>query len=83
MTASAADAVRAASAALSWLATVDAASLPAVTQAECLRGLGRVEAAHTAAHARLLAAFDAGGGYEHDGQGSARTWLRWQAHGNR
>ncbi len=77
--ASAADAVRAASAALSYLATVDAASLPAVTQAECLRGLGRVEAAHTAAHARLLAAFDAGGGYEHDGQGSARTWLRWQA----
>jgi len=64
---------------LAFLNAVDAADLPAAVQAECLRGLARAESAHTAAHARLLAAFDSGGGYEQDGQGSARVWLRWQA----
>ncbi|HEY5990711.1 MAG TPA: DUF222 domain-containing protein, partial [Streptosporangiaceae bacterium] len=33
---------------------------------------------HTAARARILAAFTGHAGYEADGHGSARTWLRWQ-----
>jgi hypothetical protein len=37
-----------------------------------------VEAKHTAARARVLAAFTARDGFEDDGHGSARTWLRWQ-----
>ena len=63
---------------LQYLNSVDAARLPAAAQADCLRGLARAEAAHTAAQARMLAAFSAGGGYEDDGQGSAQVWLRWQ-----
>jgi hypothetical protein len=54
------------------------ASVPAAVQADCLRGLERVESLHTAARAGTLAAFMAGGGHEDDGQGSARAWLRWQ-----
>ena len=64
---------------LEYLNSVDTAGLPAAVQADCLRGLARAEAAHTAAQARILGAFSSGGGYEQDGQGSARVWLRWQA----
>ena len=56
----------------------DAASLPTAVQAQALRALERAEARHTAARARFLAAFTAQDGYEDDGQGSARMWLRWQ-----
>jgi hypothetical protein len=75
---SAADAVAMAQAGLAFLANADMASVPAAVQAECLRGLERAESLHTAARAGTLAAFMAGGGYEDDGQGSARAWLRWQ-----
>ena len=54
------------------------ASLPAAAQAECLRGLERAESLHTAARAGALAAFISSGGYQDDGQGTARAWLRWQ-----
>ncbi len=64
--------------ALTWLADADLASTPAAVQAECLRSLERVRSVFTAAHASVLSTFQAGGGYEDDGQGSARTWLRWQ-----
>ena len=64
--------------ALDVLAHADAAGLPASTQAEALRALERAEARHTAARARMLTAFSAQAGYEDDGQGSARGWLRWQ-----
>ena len=64
--------------ALAVLAAADAGSLPVVVQAEALRALERAEARHTAARAQILAAFTAQDGYEGDGQGSARTWLRWQ-----
>ena len=64
--------------ALAALNAADAASLPTAVQAQALRALERAEARHTAARARFLAAFTAQDGYEHDGQGSARTWLRWQ-----
>ena len=63
---------------LAYLNAVDAAQLPGDAQADCLRGLARAEAAHTAAQARILGAFSSGGRYEDDGQGSARVWLRWQ-----
>jgi hypothetical protein len=33
---------------------------------------------HIAARSRVLSAFSAQAGYEDDGQGSARTWLKWQ-----
>jgi hypothetical protein len=64
--------------ALDSLNGTDVATLPADTQAHALRALERAEAKHTAARARVLAAFSAHDGYEADGQGSARTWLRWQ-----
>ena len=64
--------------ALQMLATADAASLPTGLQAQALRTLEQAEACHTAARARILAAFTAQDGYEDDGHGSARTWLSWQ-----
>jgi hypothetical protein len=64
--------------ALCALATADTGSLPTQVQAQTLRALERAEARHTAARARVLAAFTAQDGYEDDGHGSARTWLRWQ-----
>jgi hypothetical protein len=64
--------------ALAMLTAADAALLPAEVQARALRALERAEARHTAAGARMLAAFSAQGGYEDDGHGSARIWLRWQ-----
>jgi Domain of unknown function (DUF222) len=74
----AAQAVAMARAGLTWLAAADATALTGAEQAECLRGLERAEAVHTAARANVLAAFCSGGGYEDDGHGSAKTWLRWQ-----
>jgi len=64
--------------ALDALNAGDVASAPAAVQAQALRVLERAEAKHTAARARVLAAFTARDGYEDDGQGSARMWLRWQ-----
>jgi hypothetical protein len=64
--------------ALDHLNAADAASLPAAAQADVLRGLERAEAKHTAARAQVLAAFAGQAAYEDDGQGSARTWLKWQ-----
>ncbi|HEV2377479.1 MAG TPA: DUF222 domain-containing protein [Streptosporangiaceae bacterium] len=62
-------------AALGYLGSVDAASLPTATQAEVLKGLERAESRHTAARARMLTAFSAQGGHEDDGLGSAQMWL--------
>ncbi len=63
---------------LGWLAQADLASVPVAVQADCLRALERAASLHTAARATALSAFDAAAGYEDDGQGSPRTWLRWQ-----
>ena len=65
--------------ALDHLAAADAAALPGDLQAEALRALERAQSKHTAARARLLAAFVSQATYEGDGHGSARTWLKWQA----
>jgi Domain of unknown function (DUF222)/HNH endonuclease len=75
--ATAAQALAMVQAGLGWLATADAAALPAAVQAETLRGLERAESVHTAARSRVLSAFSTQGGYEHDGQCSPRTWLMW------
>src|SRR5262245_42630037 len=61
--------------ALDHLNAADVAPLPASVQAEAL---GQAEAKHTAARARALGAFVAQGGFEDDGHGTARTWLKWQ-----
>jgi hypothetical protein len=63
--------------ALDHLAAADAASLPLAVQAEALRALERAGAKQVAARSRVLAAFAGQGAYEDDGQGSARSWLRW------
>jgi len=76
--ATATQAVAMVQAGLGWLATADAASLPTAVQAETLRGLERAASLHTAARSRVLAAFWAQDGYQDDGHGSARTWLKWQ-----
>jgi Domain of unknown function (DUF222) len=77
--ATAADAVAMARAGLGWLAAADVASLTTAEQADCLRGLERVESALTAARARVLGAFHARAGCADDGHGSTRAWLKWQA----
>src|SRR5579863_9333737 len=64
--------------ALDHLNAADMASLPVQVQAEALRALGRAEAKHTAARVRVLSAFAGQGGFEDDGHGTARTWLKWQ-----
>ena len=76
--ASMSEALAAVRAGLAYLNGMDAAGLPGPVQAQCLRELARAESAQTAAHARVLSAFRASSAYEDDGQGSARTWLRWQ-----
>ena len=60
---------------LGYLASADAAQLPAATQAECLRELEQDAAVLTAARAWFLAAFTAGQGYADDGDYSAVSWL--------
>ena len=74
--ASTAEALAMAHAAADYLNGADLASLPGQAQAEALIGLGRLAAKHTAAHARLVSAFAAGGGPEADAAYSAKTWLR-------
>jgi len=73
--ASVTEAMDMARAALGYLAAADAASLPAETQAECLRGLERTDAISTAVRAWFLAAFTAGKGYSGDADYSVRAWL--------
>lgn len=64
--------------ALTYLATADATALARDEQAASLLALEQAEARHTAARARMISAFTACGGYEDDGHGAARTWLRWR-----
>ena len=61
---------------LGYLADCDAGSLGTAAQAEALIGLERAEAQHTAARARILAAFTAQQGYEADGYYGPASWLR-------
>ena len=61
---------------LSYLADCDAGSLATAAQADALIGLEHAEAQHTAARARILAAFTAQQGYEADGYYGPGSWLR-------
>ena len=61
---------------LGYLAGRDAGSLATSVQAEALIGLEAAEAQHTAARAKILAAFTAQQGYEADGYYGAASWLR-------
>jgi Domain of unknown function (DUF222) len=61
---------------LGYLAGCDAGSLGTAAQAEALIGLEGAEAQHTAARAKILAAFTAQHGYEADGQYGPAAWLR-------
>jgi len=76
--ASADQALAALEGALSYLAQADMTGLTAAEQAGCPRALERAESVHTAARTAALTAFTAGRGFEDDGQGSPRTWLKWQ-----
>lgn len=68
-----------AQAGLGFLASAGASSMSAGAQADCLRALECAGSMYIAAHARVLSAFAGQRGFEDDGQGSAGTWLRWQA----
>ena len=61
---------------LGYLADCDAGSLGTAAQAGALIGLEVAEAQHTAARARILAAFTAQQGYEADGYYGPGSWLR-------
>jgi Domain of unknown function (DUF222) len=61
---------------LGYLASCDAADLGTAVQAEALIGLEQAEAQHTAARARMLAAFSAQQGHHADGQYGPAAWLR-------
>jgi hypothetical protein len=73
-----ADALSAVVAGLGFVAGVDAGSLPGGELGDCLRGLERAESVLTAARARVLAAFNAQGVFEADGQQGCKAWLAWQ-----
>jgi hypothetical protein len=73
-----AEAMAMAEAGLAHLAGAKAASLTTAEQADFLCALERMESRHTAARASVLSAFAGTGGYEDDGHGSAKAWLRWQ-----
>ena len=73
---SAADALSAVSAGLAWLGDADLTQLTGDEQAGCLHALGRAESQALAARSRVLAVFDAVRGFEADGAGSSRSWLR-------
>ena len=76
--ATAGEALSAISAGLDYLNAADVASLTTVEQAGCLRALEQATAKHTAARAKVLAAFHAQDGCAGDGHRSTRTWLTWQ-----
>ena len=65
---------------LGYLSSCDAAELGTPVQAEALIGLEQAEAQHTAARARLLAAFSAQQGHQADGQYGPAAWLRAFTH---
>ena len=60
-----------AAAGVGWRASTDFTALPVAARAECLRQLERIRSMQTAAHAALLAAFDADRGYQDDGRGQS------------
>ena len=70
-----ADALRMMSAGLDYLNGPGAAELDAASCGLVLRSLGEIEAKFTAAHASVLARFDAADAHDSDGYGTSAAWL--------
>ena len=70
-----ADALRMMNAGLDYLNGPGAAELDAAACGPVLRSLGEIEAKFTAAHASVLARFDAADAHDSDGYGSSAAWL--------
>ncbi|MGH3289891.1 MAG: DUF222 domain-containing protein, partial [Streptosporangiaceae bacterium] len=72
---SVAEALRMADATMDYLNGPDGADLDAASCGAVLRSLGEIEAKFTAAHAAVLARFDAADAHDCDGYGTSASWL--------
>jgi hypothetical protein len=72
---SVAEALRMANATMDYLNGPDGADLDAAACGQVLRSLGEIEAKFTAAHAAVLARFDAADAHDSDGYGTSAAWL--------
>ena len=72
---SVAEALRMANATMDYLNGPDRADLDAAACGAVLRSLGEIEAKFTAAHAAVLARFDAADAHDSDGYGNSAAWL--------
>src|ERR1700733_14310816 len=72
---SVAEALRMANATMDYLNGPGAAELDAAACGSVLRSLGEIEATFTAAHASVLARFDAADAHDSDGYGNSAAWL--------
>src|SRR5579871_2219455 len=72
---SVAEALRMANATMDYLNGPDGADLDAASCGPVLRSLGEIEATFTAAHAAVLARFDAADAHDCDGYGNSAAWL--------
>jgi len=72
---SVAEALRMANATMDYLNSPEAADLDPVSCGPVLRSLGEIEAKFTAAHASVLARFDAADAHDSDGYGTSVAWL--------
>jgi hypothetical protein len=72
---SVAEALRMTRAGLDYLNGPGAAELDAAACGAVLRSLGEIEATFTAAHAAVLARFDAADAHDSDGYGNSAAWL--------
>ncbi|HEX3514156.1 MAG TPA: hypothetical protein VHT26_09175, partial [Trebonia sp.] len=75
----AADALRAAGAALDYLNSGSVADLDGAACGDLLIGLGELQAKLAAAHAGFLRRFDAANAHDVDGYGSSSAWLAAKA----
>jgi len=72
---SVAEALRMTRAGLDYLNGPGAGELDAAAYGSVLRSLGEIEAKSTAAHAAVLARFDAADAHDCDGYGTSAAWL--------
>jgi len=72
---SVAEALRMANATMDYLNGPDGAALDAAACGPVLRSLGEIQAKFTAAHASVLARFDAADAHDSDGYGTSASWL--------
>src|SRR5579872_6790976 len=72
---SVAEALRMANATMDYLNGPGAAELDAAACGAVLRSLAQVQAKFTAAHAAVLAKFDAADAHDSDGYGTSAAWL--------